>query len=115
MHRQVFLNSLFSFVLGASSVSPLISIWHPTVASDNLRDGREGVLPSTPPFHPAPHGPAHTDTCRTAAFAWQNGVAKYVFPQILLFSLNDPPREALQVIWYLFSSLFLVAEKYSLV
>lgn len=59
MHRQVFLNSLFSLVLGASSVSPLISIQHPTVASDNLRDGREGVLPSTPPFHPAPHGPAH--------------------------------------------------------
>lgn len=58
--------------------------------------------------------PTLTQTCGTSVFPVQNGIVRNVFSRLLLFSLNIPSWELLQVIWSLFHSLFLVAEKYPL-
>lgn len=59
--------------------------------------------------------PTQTLTCGTSVYPVQNGIMRNVFSRILLFSLYNPSWDLHQVIWSLFHSLFLVAEKYPLV
>lgn len=107
-----FLNALFSFMLGSVSLSPSFPLLHPAFTSDNSCNSCGCILPNFPPFHPTLHRMHMTHThvghqCSLYKMASYNNM----LPHILLFSLNNSSWEWLQVFWYIFNSLFLMAEK----